>query len=59
MLVNISLDFDSDLTSDDVERLVSELEDKIKTAHEEVTRVFIEAQSFAGHSRRKQQVEPQ
>jgi len=57
VLVTMSLDFDSGLTSDDVERLVSELEDKIKTAHEEVTRVFIEAQSFAGHSRRKQQLE--
>ncbi len=52
VLVTMSLDFDSGLSSDDVERLVSELEDKIKTAHPEVTRVFIEAQSFAAHSRR-------
>lgn len=53
VLVTMSLDFDSGLSSDDVERLVSEMEDKIKTAHPEVTRVFIEAQSFAAHSRRK------
>ncbi|MDA1090630.1 MAG: cation diffusion facilitator family transporter [Proteobacteria bacterium] len=58
VLVNMSLDFNSDMTSDDVERLVSQLEDKIKAAHKEVTRVFIEAQSFAGHSRRKPRPEP-
>ena len=58
VLVTMSLDFDSRLTSDDVERLVSEMEDKIKTAHPEVTRVFIEAQSFAGHFRRKLQEGP-
>jgi divalent metal cation (Fe/Co/Zn/Cd) transporter len=51
VLVTMSLDFASGLSADDVERLVSELESKIKTAHPEVTRVFIEAQSFAAHFR--------
>jgi len=51
VLVTMSLDFASGLSADDVERLVSELENKIKTAHPEVTRVFIEAQSFAAHFR--------
>lgn len=58
VLVTISLDFADKLTSVDVERLVSELEDKIKTAHPEVARVFIEAQSFAAHSRQLQKQEP-
>lgn len=53
VLVNISLDFADHLTSADVERLVSELEQRIKADHGEVTRVFIEAQSFAGHNRQK------
>jgi len=52
VLVTMSLDFGSALSADDVERLVSELEDRIKAVHPEVTRVFIEAQSFAAHSRR-------
>jgi len=51
VLVNISLDFADDLSSADVERLVSDLETKIKNHHPEVKRVFIEAQSFAAHSR--------
>ena len=49
VLLTMSLDFASGLSADDVERLVSELESKIKAAHPEVTRVFIEAQSFAAH----------
>ncbi|MEE8350595.1 MAG: cation diffusion facilitator family transporter [Rhodospirillales bacterium] len=53
VLVNISLDFADSLSSVDVERLVSELEQRIKANHKDVTRVFIEAQSFAGHNRMK------
>lgn len=52
VLVNMSLDFDDGLSAADVEALVSELERKIKDTHGQVTRVFIEAQSFAAHSRR-------
>ena len=51
VLVNMSLDFADGLSSADVEALVNELEKKIKASHEQVTRVFIEAQSFAAHSR--------
>ena len=51
VLVNMSLDFDDGLSAADVEALVSELEKKIKDTHAQVTRVFIEAQSFAAHSR--------
>ncbi len=53
VLVNISLDFTDSLSSADVEKLVSELEQRIKANHKDVTRVFIEAQSFAGHNRMK------
>ncbi len=51
VLVNMSLDFDDGLSSADVEALVSELEKKIKDTHGQVTRVFIEAQSFTAQSR--------
>ena len=51
VLVNMSLDFDDGLSAADVEALVSELEKKIKDTHGQMTRVFIEAQSFAAHSR--------
>ncbi len=51
VLVNMSLDFDDGLSAADVEVLVGELEKKIKDTHGQVTRVFIEAQSFAAHSR--------
>jgi len=53
VLVNISLDFADSLSSADVEKLVSELEQSIKANHKDVSRVFIEAQSFAGHNRMK------
>ncbi len=51
VLVTLSLDFDDDLLAGGVEGIVSRLEQRIKTAHPEVTRVFIEAQSFAAHRR--------
>jgi hypothetical protein len=38
----------------DVERHVSDMEAKIKSAHVEVKRVFIEAQSFAAHVKQLQ-----
>ena len=53
VLLNISLDFKADLSSNDVERVVSALERKIKEAVPEVTRVFVEAQSWFGHAQAK------
>ncbi len=49
VLVNLSVDFSDSLSSSDVEAAISELEAGIKGAHPEVTRVFIEAQSWRGH----------
>ena len=49
VLVNLSLDFDDALSSAEVEAVISELERRIRSALPEVRRVFIEAQSRAGH----------
>ena len=50
VLLNLSIDFTDDLTSDEVEAIISELEGEIKEKFPEVKRVFIEAQSRAGHN---------
>lgn len=51
VLVTLSLDFEDQLLAGRVEGIVSRIEERIKAAHPEVTRVFIEAQSFAAHRR--------
>jgi len=51
VLVALSLDFDDEMSAADVEGTVSSLERRIKAAHPEVARIFIEAQSFEGHLR--------
>jgi divalent metal cation (Fe/Co/Zn/Cd) transporter len=51
VLLNLSLDFVDDIDANDVERAISELEARIKEQYPEITRVFIEAQSRAGHQR--------
>jgi len=50
VLLNLSIDFTDDLTSDEVEAIISELECEIKEKFSEVKRVFIEAQSRDGHN---------
>jgi len=54
VLVNLSLDFEPKLSSDQVEMAVSQLESRMREAFPEVTRVFIEAQSRTAHARRAQ-----
>ena len=54
VLVNLSLDFAPELSSDQVEMVVTRLETRMREAFPEVTRVFIEAQSRAAHARRAQ-----
>jgi divalent metal cation (Fe/Co/Zn/Cd) transporter len=49
VLLNLSIDFTDDLTSDEVEAIISELEGEIKERFPEVKRVSIETQSRAGH----------
>lgn len=49
VLCALSLDFDDHRTAADVENAVTRIEKKIKAAHPEVIRIFIEAQSFEAH----------
>jgi divalent metal cation (Fe/Co/Zn/Cd) transporter len=49
VLLNLSLDFASDLSADQVEAAISDLERRVKSAYPEIRRVFIEAQSWRGH----------
>jgi cation diffusion facilitator family transporter len=53
ILVNLSVDFDDALDSEDVEAAVSALEAEIKNRFKNVSRVFIEAQNWTAHLRRR------
>jgi cation diffusion facilitator family transporter len=53
ILVNLSVDFADELDSEDVEAAVSALEAEIKGKFPNVSRVFIEAQNWAAHQRRR------
>lgn len=50
VLLNLSIDFHDDMGSREVERAVSDLEKRIKSELPDITRIFIEAQSIAGHA---------
>ncbi len=43
--MNLSLDFKSSLSADELERAISALERHIKAAFPEITRIFIEAEA--------------
>ncbi len=58
VLLNLSLYFEDRLSSAEVEKTISALERAIKTTYPEITRVFIEAQSRAGHRRDRQSSPP-
>ncbi len=49
VLLTVSVDFGSDLTADEVEQTISEMEQTIKARYSEVRRVFIEAQNWRAH----------
>ncbi|MCZ6448478.1 MAG: hypothetical protein O6831_09590, partial [Alphaproteobacteria bacterium] len=51
ILCNISIDFRQGLTSDQVEKTITSMEQRIKSAHPQVTRIFIEAQGRSSHQR--------
>ncbi|OEJ63813.1 cation diffusion facilitator family transporter [Magnetovibrio blakemorei] len=51
VLLNLSLDFVDGISSNEVEASISNMEAHIKSCHSEVTRVFIEAQSWQGHQK--------
>lgn len=56
VLVALSLDFNDPMPASSVERTVTAIEKAIKAAHPEVTRVFVEAQSFDAHRRNAEAV---
>lgn len=58
VLVALSLDFEDRCSSVEVEAAVTHIERRIKQAHPEVTRVFVEAQSLEAH-RRNQALAPE
>lgn len=49
ILVALSLDFQDDLSAADVENTVARLEHRIRAAYPQAGRIYIEAQSLAGH----------
>jgi cation diffusion facilitator family transporter len=51
VLLTLSLDFDDRMSAGQVEHTISAMESEIKAAYPEVTRVFIEAQSWRAHER--------
>jgi cation diffusion facilitator family transporter len=58
VLVALSLDFRNDRSAAEVEQATTRIERRIKTAHPEVTRVFIEAQDREAHRLSQPPVEP-
>ena len=52
VLLNLSLNLRSELSSDEIEAAIARIEGRIKSARPEITRVFIEAndQRTAGHT---------
>lgn len=58
IFVALSLDFDDAVSAGEVEAIVTRLEAAIKHAHTDVSRVFIEAQSFAADRRGGRGVAP-
>lgn len=53
VLLTLSLDFEDQLSAGQVEEAITELEDEIKQAYPEISRVFIEAQSWKEHRLRQ------
>jgi divalent metal cation (Fe/Co/Zn/Cd) transporter len=49
ILLNVSLDFEDNLSSGQVEEAISDLESRIKGIFPEIRRVFIEAQGLGAH----------
>jgi len=58
VLLNLSIDFISEIDADSLEAAISELEARIRQDYPQITRVFIEAQSRRGHQRALGAMEP-
>ncbi len=46
ILANISVDFDDNISADEIEKCVAEIDVKIKQQHPQIKRIFIEAEKF-------------
>ena len=53
ILVNLSLDFESHLSAGEIEQAVTDIERDIRGRHEEVKRIFVEAQDWSEHRRER------
>ena len=53
ILVNLSLDFEPHLSAGDIEQAVTDIERDIRGRHEEVRRIFVEAQDWSDHRRER------
>ncbi len=51
VLLNISVEFANRLTANDIEETIERVEQNLKRRHEEITRIFIEAQSRLAYRR--------
>ncbi len=58
ILLNLSVDFDDRVSSKQVEEAISDMERQIKKEYQEVSRVFIEAQSWQRHREALQREAP-
>ncbi len=56
ILVTLSVDFSDDLSGNDVESAITEMNRQIKAAIPEVRRVFIEAESWSAHRKQQQDI---
>ena len=51
VLFNISVEFANRLSADEIEETIERVEQNLKRRHEEITRIFIEAQSRLAYRR--------
>ena len=47
ILVNLSVDFKNDVTAGQIEEIIAQIDGRLKKAHPEVTRVYIEAENLS------------
>lgn len=56
ILLNMQIEFQDDLRSDRIEDVIDRLEQRILQKHEEISHIFIEAESLSGRARKQKAV---
>ncbi len=51
VLANLSVDFRGQLTADEIESVIAEMDQAIKERYPQIKRIFIEAEKREGHGR--------